>query len=183
MPTPAYLPHHPFDTITNRINSTDYCLWLLVLLFYVTGDVLSTQLALTISTGHEANPLIRYIIHNHSWYALIAVKLLATTTMLLIWITGHYLLALGETKPFNARLYSYVANSPLKPLTNVLDTLSTLTARLEVTNTPSVSTATVLRLTPAIPAISGIFITINNILVAQTQLTLLDALHILSITA
>lgn len=152
----------PIQTLTNRITKTDAYLWTLASLFFITGDVLSTQAALTIGAGTEANPITRHIIHNHGWLSFLAAKTISFTLILAFWVVAQYLTLLDERKPLDTRL----ADKYPHTLGNVYESLP---------NDPDLPNNALLNAIPAIPLLLGAFLTINNILVATHTLTLHEA--------
>lgn len=145
--------------MVNRITNTDLYLWLLASIFFITGDVLSTQAALTTGTAVEANPIARHIIYSYGFNALLAAKTLSLLVIIALWIVAHHLLILDERDTLDTRVVTVLPY----PLDNIYMVLP---------NDVPLSNTVLVRVIPAIPVILGVYVTVNNILVTTHETTL-----------
>lgn len=167
--------------LLERLPSTDYYLWILAILFFITGHLLSTRLALSVGGGHETNPIARHIIHIYGWYGLLTAKIAVLTFIIPLWMFAHYLVALDEETSLDTQMHHYLI---LLRFATLLKTVSRLHSRLPTPpqSSPRIAHTTMLQLIPLFPAVAGIYLTINNLLLTQYQLTLhaafLQLLHV-----
>lgn len=152
----------PSQTLTPRFTHTDAYLWILGILLFIGGDVLTTQIAFTTTAGTEANPIVRYIIYNHGFNAFLGFKTLMFLMVIALWVLAEQIIILEEQNKLDTR----IENTLPHPLYRIYKALP---------GHGSTSNTAFLKAIPTIPLLLGAALTINNTLVITHKITLYEA--------